>query len=128
MNPGRYFMPNMAMNQMAFGNNYGLSRGLGSLERIVQSVKSFNWGKLLNGANKTLNVMNQTIPLIRQAKPMVNNVKSMFKIVRAFGSETVIKQSTKISNPVDNRHNTLENRTFTNKKEANDDNYPNFFI
>ena len=93
MNPGRYIMPNMAFNStmrmapIANGNffNYGAANMLG---KVINSIKSFNWSGLLNGASKTLNVVNQTIPLVRQAGPMFSNIKSMSKLAKAFKAET----------------------------------------
>ena len=93
MNPGRYFMPNMAgmgmraapMMGSVMGNAPVMAaggRGVGLFGRIGSALRSFNFSGLLSGANKTLNVVNQTIPLIRQAKPMVNNMKSMFKLAK----------------------------------------------
>ena len=123
MNPGRYFIPNMNVNPAMIRSGYGITRSTGFLERMIRGIRTFDWGKLLNGANKTLNVMNQTIPLVRQAKPMVGNVKSMIKLARAFGSETVNKQSR-------NTNHNLHMEQNVQKKEINDDNtnYPNFFI
>ena len=119
MNPGRYFMPNMA-NPMMMSNAYGLTNGARGLGRLIQGVKSFDWGKLLNGAGKTLNVVNQTIPIIKQAKPVVNNVKKMVKIVRALGNET---NATHTTNSVNNKDNYV-----VKEKETDNSNYPNFFI
>ncbi len=115
MNQGRYFMP----FPMHVRNNYGM----GAFEKIVHDIRSINWGKFLNGANKTLNVMNQTIPLIRQVKPMVGNVKSMVRLAKAFRSET--------TNNFNNNQekNTIDNdNTINSKKEITNNNYPNFFI
>ena len=90
MNPGRFFIPSIGPNiRTIFRSSYlPTSGGFGLFGRITNSLKAFNWGGLLNGANKTLNVVNQTIPLVRQAGPMFNNMKSMLRIARAFGSET----------------------------------------
>ena len=148
MNPGRYFMPNMAgmgmraapMMGSVMGNAPVMAaggRGVGLFGRIGSALRSFNFSGLLSGANKTLNVVNQTIPLIRQAKPMVNNMKSMFKLAKAFGSETVSKRENN-NNSVNNSRGNItnsKNAIDTNKivaekstvKDANN-NYPNFFI
>lgn len=153
MNPGRYFMPNMAgmgmraapMMGSVMGNAPVMAaggRGVGLFGRIGSALRSFNFSGLLSGANKTLNVVNQTIPLIRQAKPMVNNMKSMFKLAKAFGSETVSKRENNNNN---NNNNSVNNSrgNITNSKNAIDtnkivaekstvkdanNNYPNFFI
>lgn len=131
MNPGRYFVPNMAINPMMVRNGYGLTHGTGLFTKIMRGIRSFNWSGLLSGANKTLNVMNQTIPLIREAKPMVGNVKNMIKLARAFGSETNkgqtinstnyrLQQSQKSSNNINHPHKSNHNTT-------NND-YPTFFV
>ena len=131
MNPGRYFMPNMAINPMIMRNGYGVARGTGVFSKIMHGIRSFNWSGLLNGANKTLNVMNQTIPLIREAKPMVGNVKSMIKLARAFGNETTKKQAI---NSISNRQNHLyksNKGSVTQHKNSytiENDNYPTFFV
>lgn len=144
MNPGRFFMPRMASNiaPMISANYVPMRNGIGLFGRISNSLKSFNWNGLLNGANKTLNVVNQTIPLIRQAGPMFNNMKSMMKIARAFGSETNrssfnAKNNTKIINDNTNYDEQSNNNIVVNsindeklklKKEVQNNNYPNFFI
>ncbi len=122
MNPGRYFIPNMGphlINPINLPNGYIASGRLGLLNRIVNSIKAFNWNGLLNGASKTINVMNQTIPLVRQAKPMFNNMKSILQLAKSFNNETS-KQSKLIK---DNKHKDL-----VTKKEVINNNYPNFFI
>jgi hypothetical protein len=119
MNPGRYFMPNMAINQTMLRNGYGLSRSGGFLGRMIAGFRSYDWGKLLTGTSKTLNVVNQTIPLVKQAKPMISNVKSMIKIARAFGKETDNKEIMHIIN---------NNGEQIQQSKKNTDNYPNFFI
>ncbi len=114
MNPSRYFMSNMAINPMMIRNGYRLSGGMGLLERMTSGIKSFNWGKLLNGANKTLNVMNQTIPLIRQAQPVINNARNIFKIAKAFGKETTVSNTVNsvIKKDLDASKNTNNNPIF----------------
>lgn len=138
MNPGRYFMPGMGgmmgvNTAPMMAMSLPMTRNIGLFGRLGNSLKSFNWGNLLNGANKTLNVVNQTIPLIRQTKPMINNVKSMFRLAKAFGSETDSKITT--NNQV-NVTNNVSNKNLTNKNTINESNetksitsnYPNFFI
>jgi hypothetical protein len=145
MNPGRFYLPSTGANAipMIRGSYMPLSRNLGLFGRITNSIKTFNWGGLLNGANKTLNVVNQTIPLVRQAGPMLNNMKSMLKIARAFGSETnksninakinnsyINKNCVNVNNINNEFRNTIEmNKTLdeTNKDVMNE-NHPNFFI
>ena len=127
MNPSGYFMPNMAMNRLMTRNVYGLSGGIGSLDKIIQGIKNFNWSKLLNGASKTLNVMNQTIPLVRQAGPVINNAKNMFKIVKAFGNETRNKQIIN-KNVLSERQKSLQATKTIKNSETISNNFPNFFI
>lgn len=156
MNPGRFYMPNVAnmgmrmapmngamMNSgmmggpMMRGAMSSVPRGMGFFSRIGNSLKSFNFGGLLSGANKTLNVVNQTIPLIRQAKPMVNNMKSMFRLAKAFGNETT-SHKTVINRNSNNNNNNFNSRKTTNNDIGNNnigevdnsnyENYPNFFI
>lgn len=133
MNPGRMMMPNMAFAPMMRAQAMAPG-GMGLFGRIGSGLRSFNWSGLLSGANKTLNVVNQTIPLIKQAKPMVGNVKSMLRLAKAFGSETISRNS---NNNNSRRTNNIkkENKNITTntvKKESNDnfsnDSYPNFFI
>ena len=131
MNPGRYFMPRMAINPMVIRNGYSAARGMGLLGRITQGLRSFNWSRLLSGANKTLNVMNQTIPLVRQAKPMVNNVKNMLNLAKAFKNETDNNNSHSNGNIndtiIDNRSKNGLTKKMTNTDKKNND-MPTFFI
>ena len=137
MNPGRFFLPGMRTNfSPVMGMRYLPTRnGFGFFGKITNSLKTFNWGGLLNGANKTLNVVNQTIPLVRQAGPMLNNMKSMLRLARAFGGETSNsiaknnpRNNNKISNNINNNNvNLATTENLTQKKEV-DNNYPNFFI
>ena len=139
MNPGRFYLPRMgaSMGPM-MGTSYLPTRGgVGLFRGIANSLRSFNWSGLLNGANKTLNVVNQTIPLVRQAGPMFNNMRSMLRIAKAFGSETnksnsdnrnnnqVINNDAVTSNNVTS---SLDKENLTIEKEVSDNNYPNFFV
>ena len=122
MNQGRYFIPNMGMGMsQPFTLNSGFVFRNNLFSRLVNGIKNFNWGGLLNGANSTLNVVNQTIPLIRQTKPMINNVKNMINLTKAFRKETVKSIKTNSS------YKNIEENSIT-KKEVITDNYPNFFI
>lgn len=107
MNPGRFYMPNIYMNQ--------IPRESAILGGLAKGIRSFNWGKLLTGANKTLNVMNQTIPLIKQAKPMVNNVRSILKLAKVFNSEIADNKNNSIN--ISKKTSTVDNKA----------NYPTFF-
>ena len=114
MNPERYFMPNMGIGMRPMGIN-GFTVNNNLFNRIINSIKSFNWNGLLNGANKTLNVVNQTIPLIRQTKPMINNMRNMINLAKAFRKETT--------------NTTPAKKNIVSKKEVIDKGeYPNFFI
>ena len=130
MNPGRFFMPNMGatMSPMFRASYLPIRNNIGLFSRITNSIKSFNWGGLLNGANKTLNIVNQTIPLVRQAGPMVNNMRSMLRLAKAFGSETNIASNTKQEKAINKVDDVLINDNNVNKKEDLDSNYPNFFV
>lgn len=131
MNTSRFFIPNMASG-IAPSITMGLPyRNIGLFGRFANSLKSFNWSGLLNGANKTLNVVNQTIPLVRQAGPMLNNMKSMMKLAKVFGNETTSKNINynNIKN-VNSTNNILtdEKNIITPKNEELNDNYPSFFV
>lgn len=132
MNPGRFFTPNFSTQFSPFiqSSYLPLGRNIGLFNKVANSIKRFNWGGLLNGANKTLNVVNQTIPLVRQAVPMVNNMKNMFKIAKVFGNETTAKKITNktLDNVVSNKNNYENNNLGEQKKEVTNTNYPNFFI
>lgn len=134
MNPGRFFIPNMgiARSPMISANFLPSRDGIGFFGRITNSLRTFNWSGLLNGASKTLNVVNQTIPLVRQAGPMFNNMKSMLRLAKVFGNETnnfnynVIKKKNTI-NTVDESID-VQDKNLMQKKEILNDCNPNFFI
>lgn len=161
MNPNRFFMPGymgMANNaitspMMRMTNNAiinpmirmagATTRGMGLFSRITNSIRSINWGSLLNNANKTLDVVNQAIPLVRQAGPMVSNMRSMLRIAKAFGSETTDTRTSNnrnISSNLANNINSNSNNNVVNnvinsdtedlvqKKEELNSNSPNFFV
>ena len=124
MNPSRFFMPNMALDNMMMRNAYMMPRNIGLFSRLANGFRSFNWTKLLNGANKTLNVMNQTIPLIRQTRPMINNVKSMLQLAKAFRNETGSNINKKNIS-----HNYINKSSSTNHNSHIINNeYPTFFV
>lgn len=52
----------------------------GLLSKGLSSLKTINWGNLLEGTQKTLGVINQAIPVVYQIKPIINNAKTIFKI------------------------------------------------
>ena len=47
----------------------------GLLSKGLSSLKTVNWGSLLEGTQKTLGVINQAIPVVYQIKPIINNAK-----------------------------------------------------
>ena len=124
MNPGRFFMPNMAVNPMMMRSAYSLPREANIFSKIFSNIKNINFGKLLTGANKTLNVMNQAIPLIRQAGPMFNNAKSMLHLAKAFKNETIPKKNINTST----YSNYNKNNYKSNEVISNNDDFPTFFI
>ncbi len=108
-------------------------RNMGFIGRTLRGIKSFNWGGLLNGANKTLNVVNQTIPLVKQAGPMFNNMRSMIRLARAFGNETYSKQYRNGNNIRRNANSSVKGNnnvidsSIKKKIEKSNDNSPIFF-
>lgn len=118
MNPNRFFMPDMGINPMMMRNYYIFPRNMGIVQKITNGIRSFNWSKLLNGANKTLTIMNQTIPLIRQTKPMISNVKSMINLAKAFRNETKTNGYNK-NNVTDSSKSIVHDKV---------NQYPTFFI
>ena len=138
MNPQRFFIPgymgmrNVPLSNPAIGFLNSAPRGTGFFSKITNSIRSINWGGILNNANKTLNVVNQAIPLVRQAGPMVNNMRSILRIAKAFGSETTNKSNRKHFNNNLNTNNDTQNinnnDNLITKKEVIDDNSPNFFV
>lgn len=133
MNRGNFFMPrytgmtNIPLPNPMLGTFNSISRNGGLFSKITSGIRSFNWGGLLNNANKTLNVVNQALPLVRQAGPIVNNMRSMLKIAKVFGSETTTRSNNQI---IENKVNSkiIGNNNLDNKKEVVEDNYPNFFV
>ena len=122
MYPNNFYFPNQAMRIIPNALSINPARGRG----IISSLKSINWGGLLNNANKTLNVVNQTIPLVRQVGPMLNNMKSMIKLASAFKDETDIK--TKKENITFNSNEEVNNNSSTSYSSDITQNQPNFFI
>lgn len=127
MNPGRYFMPNMVVNPSIVRNGYFASSGIGLFGRLARGLRSFNWTKLLNGANKTLNLMNQTIPLVRQATPMVKNVKSVLHLAKAFKNET--SSNSALNKQIVNKsYKNTESKNNNSSSIESDAKMPTFFI
>lgn len=59
----------------------------GLLSKGLSSLKTVNWGSLLEGTQKTLGVINQAIPVVYQIKPIINNAKTIFKIAGSMQEE-----------------------------------------
>ena len=118
MYPNNFYIPNQTMRFIP--NGLGITPKNGG---IFSSLKSINWGGLLNNANKTLNVVNQTIPLVRQAGPIFNNMKSMIKLASAFKDETETKNKNITSNS--NQETKISKVNYTTDNNINQ---PNFFI
>lgn len=122
MYPNNFYIPNQTMRFMPNGLGINTAKSGG----IFSSLKSINWGGLLNNANKTLNVVNQTIPLVRQAGPMLNNMKSMIKLASAFKDETDTKEIKE--NITVNRNEITNNNSSSNYISDITNNQPIFFI
>lgn len=83
----------------------GASR-IGLLSKGLNTLKSINWGSLLEGTQKTLGVINQAIPVVYQIKPIVNNARTIFKIAGSMREDTTPTpvQETKIkTSPVEEK-------------------------
>ena len=121
MYPKNFFIPQNTMRMIPNGINMMPNKTGG----LFSSIKSINWGNLLNNANRTLNVVNQTIPLVKQAGPMFNNMKSMKKLASAFKDETDIKE--KKNNTIKD-NSSIEEITTDNYINNINSNTHNFFI
>lgn len=85
-----------------FNNPY--TYGIPTMNRIGSLggfFRSINWTNMLANTSKTLDVINQAIPIVNQVKPILNNAKTMFKIVSAFNSDEVVKNTEKTNNTTD---------------------------
>ncbi len=65
------------------GGKRGLFHGRNNGNFMRGVKRNFDWGNLLNNAQKTLGVINQAIPIFYQIKPIWNNAKVMFHIMNA---------------------------------------------
>lgn len=52
----------------------------GSSSGLLPALKSFSWGGLLTGAQKTITAVNQLVPLYHQVQPLISNAKTLFKV------------------------------------------------
>lgn len=73
--------PYSSFNPMSFApaSQLGNTSRLGGLLGLGRGA--FNWGGLLDNAQRTLNVINQAIPVYNQVKPMFRNVGTVFKVI-----------------------------------------------
>lgn len=91
-----------------FPNPYmmsGTSR-VGLFSKGLSTLKSINWGSLLEGTQKTLGVINQAIPVVYQIKPIVNNARTIFKIAGSMREDTIptpVQETKKESPPVEEK-------------------------
>lgn len=122
-------MPGSVLNGAAMGT---ASRGAGLFSRlggVFGSLRSLNWGGLINNTSKTLGIINQTIPLVRQVGPMVGNMRSMLKLASVFKDETDtntkknnISKSNNLNNSVSNDNNIRTTNNSRDNKNGNDSN------
>ena len=88
----------------------------GLLSKGLSSLKTVNWGSLLEGTQKTLGVINQAIPVVYQIKPIINNAKTMFRIANSMTSSNDNNNSTTNTNTnISNNNFSNNNTTSTNK-------------
>lgn len=59
--------------------NMGFGSGISSLFN-----RGFNFGSILNGAQRFLSLFNQALPLIKEAAPMMRNARTMFRVMNEF--------------------------------------------
>lgn len=83
--------------------------------------RSFSFGSLLDGAQRTLGLVNQALPLIKEAAPMMRNAKTMFKVMNEF------KKMEAPSNNSINVSNKKPENTELNKYNCNNGG-PTFFV
>ena len=76
-----------------------LKKGLG-----IFSLRSINWGNVLNNTQKTLNVINQAIPVYYQVKPIWGNAKTMFRMINALKDENTTAKTTTNNNTDDEKN------------------------
>lgn len=130
---------NFNMGYSSFGNPNRMGRGfLGMGKRglfrgrnqtsFMNGVgrKNFDWGNLLNNAQKTLGVINQAIPIFYQIKPIWNNAKVMFHIMNAVkDDDTTLKQTKKDDNSSEQVAFRNDNQEKTGTEHSNG---PQFFL
>lgn len=94
--------------------------------------RSFNFGNILNTAQKTLGLVNQAIPVIKQVTPVMKNAKTMFKVMNEFKivdtPSTNNDVNTNHSNHSNNLSNDNVNDITNNTQNITYDGGPTFFI
>ena len=86
-------------NGLNASSNGLLKKGLG-----LFSLRSINWGNVLNNTQKTLNVINQAIPVYYQVKPIWGNAKTMFHMINALKDENTTKNENITDNTGDEKN------------------------
>lgn len=84
----------------------------GLLSKGLSSLKTVNWGSLLEGTQKTLGVINQAIPVVYQIKPIINNARTIFKIAGSMQEEpnnTVTETTEEIKTEITPKENNNQN-------------------
>ena len=69
---------------------------------LRNSLRSINFGGILNGTQKTLNIVNQAIPLVKQVTPAFRNAKTMFKVMNEFKKTDFPKRYNKVNTTQNN--------------------------
>lgn len=126
-------IPNMGMNITRGAASSGVFSRLGGM---FSSLRSFNWGGLINNASKTIGIINQTIPLVKQVGPMVHNMRSVMKIASIFKDETDPVSANSFSNKENLEENKKENTISSSNRLENqrsdsdydNSNSPVFFV
>ena len=77
------------------------------------SLRSINFGSILNGTQRTLSIVNQAIPLVKQVSPVVKNARTMFRVMNEFKKVDTPKTNNKQeSNYVETKEEYGEGPTF----------------
>ena len=85
---------------------------------IRGSLRSINFGNIINGTQRTLNLINQAIPLVKQVSPVVKNAKTMFKVMNEFKKTDTPKTE----------NNNYQNNNLHDDGAAEYEDGPKFFI
>lgn len=116
-------IPGSILNGASMG---AAGRGAGLFSKLggaFGTLRSLNWGGIINNTSRTLGIINQTIPLVRQVGPMVGNMRSMLKLASVFKDETdtgAKKNNVSKSNSVNVRNNdNIKNNDSNNSNTTN---------